>query len=31
MKVKTKLLENGKIIFQGEGIESLKKLDEILK
>jgi len=31
MKVKAKLLENKKIIFQGDGIESLKKIDEMLK
>jgi len=31
MKIKTKLFENKKIVFQGEGIDSLKKVDEILK
>jgi len=31
MKIKAKLLENKKVIFQGTGIESLKKMDEMLK
>ena len=31
MKVKAKLLENKKIVFEGEGIQALKKIEELLK
>jgi|GEM_PF-1551828 len=31
MKIKTKLFENKKIVYEGEGIESLKKVDDLLK
>jgi hypothetical protein len=31
MKIKAKLEENKKIVFEGEGIECLKKIDEMLK
>lgn len=30
MKIKAKLLENKKIVFEGEGIESLEKIDKML-
>lgn len=31
MKVKAKLFENKKIVYEGEGIEALKKIDDLLK
>jgi len=31
MKIKAKLSENKKVVFKGEGIEALKKVDEMLK
>ena len=31
MKIKAKLTVNKKIVYSGEGIESLKKINEILK
>jgi len=31
MKIKAKLFENKKKLFEGEGIEALKKIDEMLK
>ncbi|VVB75382.1 Uncharacterised protein [uncultured archaeon] len=31
MKVKAKLVENKKIVYEGEGISALKKIDDLLK
>jgi len=31
LKVKSKLLENSNVLFEGTGIESLKKIDELLR
>jgi hypothetical protein len=31
LKVKAKLLENKVVLFEGIGIESLKKIDELLR
>jgi hypothetical protein len=31
MEIKVKLFENKKVVFQGSGIESIKKIDEMLK
>jgi len=31
LKVKSKLIENSVVLFEGAGIESLKKIDELLR
>jgi hypothetical protein len=31
MKIKAKLVENKKVIFEGNGAEALRKIDEMLK
>lgn len=31
LKVKSKLIENNNVLFEGTGIESLKKIDELLR
>jgi len=31
MEIKSRLIENKKVVFKGKGIESLKKIDEMLK
>jgi len=31
LKVKAKLLKDKKIVFQGKGIEALKKIDDLLR
>jgi hypothetical protein len=31
MEVKAKLMKEKKVVFEGKGIEALKKIDELLK